>query len=276
MRSASVAREDGCAIAVMAKAPRPGAVKTRLVPPLSPISAAALSAGFLRDITQNIALAARKVAIRGYVAYAPAGSEAGFDGMLGDGTGLVLADGIGVSGPLVHGFGRCLLHAAQALFALGHDAVCLLNSDSPTLPTRVLTRAAAVLAEGGDRVVLGPAEDGGYYLLGIKAPHVHLFEDIAWSTGAVAAQTRERARTLGLPVVELDPWYDVDDAAALVRLCRELASASALAGLAPYPAPATADCIERLRICDLLDMAARPSEPAQPMPPHLRSNSGRI
>ena len=258
MRSASVAREGGCAIAVMAKAPRPGEVKTRLVPPLTQEAAAALSAGFLRDMTENIALAAREVAIRGYVAYAPAGFEAGFDGMLANGTGLVLADGTGVSASRVHGFGRSLLHAAQALFAQGHDAVCLLNSDSPTLPTRVLTQAAIALAESRDRVVLGPAEDGGYYVIGIKAPHIHLFQDIAWSTGAVAAQTRERARALGLPVVELDPWYDVDDPPALLRLCRELASAPTADGLAPYPAPATADCIERLGIRDLLEAAARP------------------
>jgi uncharacterized protein len=282
VRSASVARgEGGCAIAVMAKAPRPGAVKTRLAPPLTYAAAAALSAGFLRDMTQNIALAARAGRMRGYpisgyAAYAPAGSEAGFDGLLAAGTGLVLADGAGVRASRVQGFGRSLLHAAQALFAQGHDAVCLLNSDSPTLPNSLLARSAAALAEGGDRVVLGPAEDGGYYLLGIKAPHIPLFEDIAWSTGEVAAQTRARALALGLPVVELDPWYDVDDAPALVRLCRELASEPPSAGPAPYPAPATRECIAQLRIRDLLDMAARPSQPAQPMPPHLRCNTGSI
>jgi uncharacterized protein len=258
----------------MAKAPRPGTVKTRLVPPLSPSSASALSAGFLRDMTENIALAAREVAICGYVAHAPAGFEAEFDGMLAAGTGLVLADGAGVSAQRVRGFGRSLLHAALALFAQGHDAVCLLNSDSPTLPTRVLTQAAIALAEPCDRVVLGPAEDGGYYVIGIKAPHIHLFQDIAWSTPSVAEETRERARTLGLQVVELDTWYDVDDAPALLRLCRELASAPLPEGLAPYPAPATVECIERLRIRDLLEAAARPNGPAHPMPPRPRANTG--
>jgi hypothetical protein len=113
-------REGGCAIAVMAKAPRPGQVKTRLVPPLTAISAATLSASFLRDITENIALAANDAAIHGYVAYAPAGFENAFDGMLADGTRLVLADGVGVSVSGVEGFGRSLLHAAQALLAKGH------------------------------------------------------------------------------------------------------------------------------------------------------------
>jgi len=247
--------KGGCAIAVMAKAPRPGAVKTRLTPPLTPDAASSLSASFLRDITENIALAARDMAIDGYIAYAPAGYERAFDGMLADGTRRVLADGTKISAPEVHGFGCSLLHAAQSLFLRGHDAVCLLNSDSPTLPTALLTRAAWQLAEPGDRVVLGPAEDGGYYVIGMKAPHLHLFQNIDWSTDRVAAQTRERARALGLAVHELDTWYDVDDAAALQRLCRELASPSEVKGLRPYAAPTTARLIERLLIHSRLSAA---------------------
>jgi len=86
----------------------------------------------------------------------------------------------------------------------------------------------------------------------MKAPHVHLFEDIAWSTAAVAVQTRQRAHALGLPVTELDPWYDVDDGPALRRLFRELESGWGVGGLAPYAAPATAACIERLMLRDML------------------------
>lgn len=250
----TTARQGGCAIAVMAKAPRPGQVKTRLIPPLTANSASALSASFLRDITENIALAARDAAICGYVAYAPAGFETSFEGTLADGTRLVLADGVGVSVSGVHGFGCSLLHAAQALFANGRDSVCLLNSDSPTLPTRLLAQAARALAEPGDRVVLGPAEDGGYYVIGLKAPHIHLFQDIAWSTGSVAEETRARARALGLPIVELDTWYDVDDAASLRRLCRELTSGAG-GDLSSYRAPATAACLAQLRIPDVLAAA---------------------
>lgn len=248
-------QERGCAIAVMAKAPRPGQVKTRLVPPLTPDMASALNASFLRDITENIRLAANDAAIQAYIAYAPAGFEALFEGMLADGTRLVLADGSSVSAPHVRGFGRCLLEAAQSLFDRGHGAVCLLNSDSPTLPTSLLARAVCALDADGDRVVLGPAEDGGYYLIGMKAPHIHLFEDIDWSTSRVAEQTRQRARVLGLSVAELDPWYDVDDAAALTRLCRDLASEARVGELTPYPAPATAHCIEQLFIHDRLSAA---------------------
>jgi rSAM/selenodomain-associated transferase 1 len=255
MTSDAHAKEGGCAIAVMAKLPRPGQVKTRLVPPLTPEAAAALSESFLRDVTENVRLAAREAVVHGYVAYAPAGQERLFDGMLAGGTRLVLADGTGVTAPRVQGFGRCLLHAARSLIACGHDAVCLLNSDSPTLPTSLLTRAAQALAGAGDRVVLGPADDGGYYLIGMKAPHAHLFEDIAWSTANVAKQTRQRALALGLPLLELDTWYDVDDAAALNRLCNELATGSPFGGAIPYRARATADCLVRLRLRDCLNAA---------------------
>jgi rSAM/selenodomain-associated transferase 1 len=244
--------EKSCAIAVMAKAPRPGRVKTRLVPPLTPEAASALSAGFLCDITENIVRAGHDAPIQGYIAYAPAGFEPLFDDLLAPGTRLVLADGAGEWPPAVQGFGQCLLHAAEALFALGHDSVCLLNSDSPTLPTALLAQAARALAEPGDRVVLGPAEDGGYYLIGMKAPHAQLFADIAWSTGQVAGQTRERVRQQGLDLVELAPWYDVDDHAALHRLCSELAGTAPADRLTPYPAPATAAAIRRLDLANSL------------------------
>jgi len=246
------APRDDCAIAVMAKAPRPGAVKTRLVPPLTPEAAMALSASFLRDVTENIRLAARHGAISGHVAYAPAGLEALFDGRIAPGTRLILADGDIEASSEVRGFGRCLLHAARSLLAMGHGAVCLLNSDSPNLPTALLTEAARVLAAPGDRVVLGPADDGGYYVIGMKAPHVHLFEDIAWSTSQVADATRERAREIGLEVVELATWYDVDDAASLTRLLRDFARSDSNSDLRPYAAPATVACVERLGILDLL------------------------
>jgi rSAM/selenodomain-associated transferase 1 len=256
--------ETNCAIAVMAKAPRPGRVKTRLVPPLTPEAASALSAAFLRDITENIVRAGRDAAIQGYIAYAPAGFEGLFDGILAAGTRLVLADGAGDWPRGVEGFGRCLLHAVEALFARGHQSVCLLNSDSPTLPTTLLSQATRALAAPGDRVVLGPAEDGGYYLIGVKAPHAHLFAEIAWSTEHVADQTRERAQTLGLELVELATWYDVDDRAALSRLFGELAGRAPSGLLTPYPAPATAAALQRLDLANAL--AADAVEPLCAVP----------
>ena len=231
-----------CAIAVMAKAPRPGHSKTRLSPPLTPDEARDMSAAFLRDITQNIRDAAQRVDIVGYVAYAPFGCEPLFDGILAVGTQLLLADGAGDMPPGVDGFGRSLLHATRALFARGHGAVCVLNSDSPTLPTACLVQAAQHLAGGADQVVLGPAEDGGYYLLGTTALHAQLYAGVDWSTGRVAAQTRAAAAGIGLPAHELPPWYDVDDRAALHRLLADLDSGTG------YAAPATAACVDRLNL----------------------------
>jgi rSAM/selenodomain-associated transferase 1 len=230
-----------CAIAVMAKAPQPGRCKTRLVPPLEPDQAAALSAAFLRDVTENIAAASRAAPIHGYIAYAPAGLEPLFDGHLAEGTGLVLADGSPEMPPKVQGFGRCLLHAVQSLLAKGYGAACVLNSDSPTLPTGILAMTADLLARPGDRAVLGPADDGGYYLLGVKQAHARLFEDIAWSTETVALQTASRARELGLELAMLPTWYDVDDAAALYRLIDSLDAPDSPGDspLTPFAAPTT-------------------------------------
>jgi rSAM/selenodomain-associated transferase 1 len=239
-------RSATCAIAVMAKAPQPGRCKTRLAPPLTPEQAAAMSAAFLRDITENIAQAGRQEAIYGCIAYAPAGLEALFDGHLAAGTGLVLADGNLEVPPGLNGFGRCLYHAVHALLAEGFGAAVVLNSDSPTLPTSILARTARLLALPGERAVLGPADDGGYYLLGVKSAHAHLFADIAWSTAEVAAQTRQRAREIGLPLVELPVWYDVDDAASLYRLIGDLGEPGMASALTPFAAPATAACVERL------------------------------
>ena len=232
-----------CAIAIMAKAPLAGRSKTRLVPVLRPDQAAALSAAFLRDMTENLRQAGADEPIVPYVAYAPAGQEDLFEGILAPGTGMILADG---SAPIPHGisgFGRCLLHATEQLFAAGHSSVCVLNSDSPTLPTACLRQAAAFLARPGDRAVLGPAEDGGYYLLGMKRPHAQLFSSIDWSTDKVAAQTRARALEAKLDLAELPFWYDVDDPASLERLRHELARPEEGA----YPAPFTRTCLTRLQ-----------------------------
>ena len=218
------ASHGSCAIGVMAKTPRPGFSKTRLCPPLSPEQAAALSAAFLRDTTTNIARAGLSVPVAGYAAYAPSGTEEALVSHVAKGTVCVLADGSIPIPQGVDGFGRCLLHAIQQMFAAGHTAACVLSSDTPTLPTQFLVTAVSALLSGNHRrVVLGACDDGGYYLLGMRFPHAGLFADIAWSTSSVAATTRARAAELDLDLVELPPWYDIDDAAALERLVRESA-----------------------------------------------------
>jgi uncharacterized protein len=248
-------RQGVCALGVMAKAPQPGRAKTRLCPPLRPEQAAQLSAAFLRDITENIALAAAAVPIHGCIAYAPMGSEHWFDGHLAEGTGFVLADGSPVMPDNVQGFGRCLLHAIQAMLGAGYEAACVVNSDSPTLPTEILVEAARALLGARERVVLGPADDGGYYLLGMKQAYAHLFADIAWSTDGVAEATHDRAKSIGLDVLMLPTWYDVDDAASLSRLSAELVGT--IDGMSPYDAPATRACMKRIGHSDHFRVAAQ-------------------
>ncbi len=226
----------------MAKAPRPGLSKTRLMPRLTAEQAADLSAAFLADVTANLARAAAAAPIVPYLAYAPAGTEHLFAGIIAPGTRMLLADGTATAPVGVQGFGRCLLQAVQAMLAQGHDAACVLNADSPNLPTRLLLAAHAALARA-DCIVMGPAEDGGYFLLGMRRVHAHLFSGIDWSTARVAQQTRQRAAEAGLALVELDEWYDVDEPATLARLEAEIAAAHLQGG---SECPHTAAVLARL------------------------------
>src|SRR5207244_13548416 len=114
-------RGEWCAIAVMAKAPRIGDAKTRLVPPLSAEEAAGLSACFIRDAAENIAAAAQEAAIDGYIAFSPTGAAAEFTPLLGEGTRLLP--------PRHSGLGASLYDAAEDLLAMGYGSACLVNSD---------------------------------------------------------------------------------------------------------------------------------------------------
>jgi rSAM/selenodomain-associated transferase 1 len=205
-----------CALAVVVKAPRAGEAKTRLVPPLTQGEAADLSACFLRDTAANVAAACAALGgeAQGVVAYTPAGAEDSLEGLLPEGFALLAQRG--------ETFGERLWNAALDLFAVGYQSLCLVASDSPTLPTRALVAAVRELTRAGERVVLGAADDGGYYLIGIKSPRARLFQEIDWSTARVAAQTIARAEECCLPVALLPAWYDVDDAQTLARLCDEL------------------------------------------------------
>jgi uncharacterized protein len=231
-----------CGIAVMAKASAPGRTKTRLVPPLTFEEAAVLNTAFLRDIAHNLLLAGQYASIAGYAAYAPSGSEDFFSSILPPAIGLIDA--------CEPNFGDCLLHAIEEMLARGHDSAVVLNSDSPTLPTALLIEAAGVLAQPGERAVLGPSSDGGYYLLGLKAARRRMFEDIAWSTERVAQQTLERAREIRLDVHTLPVWYDVDDVEGLRRLDAELRRAEVstcrLDSWEPHYPAATATLIKNI------------------------------
>jgi rSAM/selenodomain-associated transferase 1 len=243
-----------CGIAVMAKASIPGRTKTRLNPPLTPEEAAGLNTAFLRDIADNLMSASAHANIAPFMAYAPAGSASFFRD--------ILPARIGLLETVAPTFGECLYYAAASVLEAGHDAVCLLNSDSPTLPTSYLMAAATVLSAPGDRIVLGPSTDGGYYLIGLKRHHRRLFEDIDWSTERVSAQTLERARELDLAVHHLPSWYDVDDLAALRVLMGELIHDRRFRVWGSTPTPATWTRHELARLLAETDLAARLAVPA--------------
>ena len=233
---------DTAALGIMCKAPRPGASKTRLASLVGAERAAALSACFLRDVAAAIELVPEGLGRKGYGLYAPAGAERELRALLPISFGLVLqADA---------DFGVVLCNAVRHLLAAGHGSAILVNADSPTLPPALLSAAIEALRRPGDRVVLGPAIDGGYCLIGLKAAHGRLFQDIPWSTADVFRLTCERAREIALAVTVLPVWYDVDDAETFSHLERELAGTPppfAEAGLAGAPAAATRALLETLR-----------------------------
>jgi rSAM/selenodomain-associated transferase 1 len=225
-----------CALAIMTKAPRAGYVKTRLVPPLTADEAAALNVCLLRDTAAAIAQALGENA-RGVAIYTPIGAEAEYIDILPSGFELVpQRDGA---------FGERLALAAQDLFRIGFSSVCLIDSDSPTVAPEIYAQAASELMKAGDRAVLGPSDDGGYYLIGLKQNHRSLFEHIDWSTERVLDQTIQRAAEHNLEVKLLAVGFDVDDRATLRRLCDELLGQNSNASVAPETRRFLRNLIER-------------------------------
>lgn len=254
------------ALAIMCKAPISGESKTRLCPPLKPDEAAALSRCFIADVAATVAAVSAEGGAQGYALITPTGEGAAFAGLL--------PDTVPVRGQCGPDLSARLVHAVREMLAAGHSGVCLINADGPTLPAGLLARAAAVLAEPEAGVVLIPAIDGGYALVGLKRDKPLLFADIPWSTSQVLAQTLARAAALGLPVSLLPPWYDVDDTAGLELLCHELFGGGAFplagSGLEGAPAPRTAAFLEDLlhgERGEQLRFIPRPAPDARRRPP---------
>jgi glycosyltransferase A (GT-A) superfamily protein (DUF2064 family) len=173
------------------------------------------------------------------VAFGPAGAESFFRSCLPANLSLIECS-------LAH-FGDCLHLAITSQLQRGHAAACVLNSDSPTLPTRLLVQAAVALAQPQEDIVIGPSTDGGYYLLGMKQAHRRLFEAIDWSTSRVFEQTLQRAKELALRVTILEAWYDVDDADGLQKLQSDLSALDAGTSAGDlYEAPYTREALARL------------------------------
>jgi uncharacterized protein len=194
------------ALVIVGKAPRPGQAKTRLVPPLSPEDAAELARAFLLDtVALGLALGWECVSV-----VHPIEDGAVLQALLPRGVRCIAQSGSGL--------GAALRSAFAVHFGEGYERALLIDSDSPTLPSRVL-QAACDQLDTHD-VTIGPSADGGYYLVGLRQPRPRLFEGIAWSTPRVYVQTLERAR--GLRVQSVDEWYDIDTPDDLVRLGADL------------------------------------------------------
>lgn len=202
------------AIAIICKTPAAGKSKTRLSPPLRPEECAALSACFIRDLSHTIQHLVTEGDVTGYAIYTPRGSEHDLQPLLPEGFKLV---------PQAEGdLGNRLCKGTSDLLTAGHAGAILVNSDSPTLP-RAILKGAVDAVTAGDNLVLSPALDGGYTLVGMSKLHDYIFADMPWSTDTVYQLTVARAKECGLPVISVPAWYDVDDAASLQMLMAELA-----------------------------------------------------
>ena len=198
------------ALVIMAKAPVPNEVKTRLIPPLEPEAAALLYHSFLLDKIEQV----KTIDARRFVAYTPQASGSFFKSIIPPGFSLISQVG--------EDLGDRLANVSKILFESGAKKVLILDSDTPNLPTDLI-RAGISLLDDVD-VVIGPCDDGGYYLIGMRSWMPELFHEIPWSTSEVAEMTVKKAKSLDLSVWLLDKWYDVDTIIDLERLKRDLQS----------------------------------------------------
>jgi hypothetical protein len=199
------------ALIIFAKAPIPGQVKTRLCPPLTPDEAATLHGSFVLDTLERTKVAASRqdLPVDRYLACAPSSSHVFFK-IMEERQRINLIDQVGDD------LGARMQRACETIFALGYRRLLLVGTDVPTLPLDYYRQAYALL-EAND-VVLGPARDGGYYLIGLTRPAPSLFEEIPWSTDRVLRLTREKAEAAGLRTALLPEWSDTDTIQDLLSL----------------------------------------------------------
>jgi rSAM/selenodomain-associated transferase 1 len=211
---------------LFAKEPKPGTVKTRLGPLLTPKQSAAVAEAFLRD---SAALVREAEVERRVVSYAPVGSEESMRARLGEGF---------VFEPQAEGdLGLRLRVAFDRALTSANARVVAIGADAPTLPPEVLAEAFDAL-ERHD-VVIGPALDLGYYLIGLRRPLPELFVDLKWGTAEVLPTTLARLRCAQVGVHLLPPWYDVDTPDELAFLRAHIDGLS-LDGRRPVPKATTA------------------------------------
>ena len=199
------------AVAVMAKVPGMSPVKSRLHSALTAAQATDLYRCFLLDRLDALA---ELVGVSLVVAFTPVEAAGRMNELAPAGFRLVPQRGADL--------GERLSTLLRDLLEEGHAGAIALDSDSPTLPMVYVMEAARVLAEEQCDVVLGPCEDGGYYLIGLRSPQPDLFEGVPWSTDAVFSMTLAKASLRGLSVHVLPRWFDVDTETDLRRLHAEM------------------------------------------------------
>ena len=201
------------ALVVVAKEPEAGKTKTRLSPPLSGQQAAGLYRCFLLD---TLELMQRIDRVQPIIAYTPDEARSFFQRFAPPGFDFVPQVGSNLGERLDNVLTHCLQD--------GYSQAVVTDSDSPTLPVDYVQQAFDKLDDPAIDVVLGPCDDGGYYLIGLKSPCPALFREVAMSTPSVVADTLDIARQLKLQVASLPIWYDIDTHKDLVRLSADLTS----------------------------------------------------
>jgi rSAM/selenodomain-associated transferase 1 len=187
------------ALLIFAKQPLPGKVKTRLTPPLTPEEACQLYHCMLLDTLSKVL---PQVSVDRFLCYVDEGDAAGFMRTISPDTALL---------PQVTGdLGERMAAAFRQMFVQGYDGVIIIGTDMPDLPMEIIRSACTWLENSSQDVLLGPAEDGGYYLVAMKQLHEELFRDIPWSSDKVLCSTLARASAAGLEIELLPVWYDID------------------------------------------------------------------
>lgn len=200
------------ALIVVAKQPAPGRTKTRLSPPLTGAQAADLYERFLHDTLDIVRKARGLIDFQPILAYLPENAELYFRDLAPD-FDLMLQQGVDLSERLNYA-------TTHSLTTGGYQQVVIMDSDSPTLPVQYLCQAFTSL--DGTDISLGPCDDGGYYLIGLKRPAPPLFLEVTMSTPHVVSDTLARARAEKLTIAMLPTSYDIDYLPDLQRLVQEL------------------------------------------------------
>jgi uncharacterized protein len=192
-------------VVIMAKKPQPGRSKTRLCPPYTLKQAASIAEALLKD---TIDLVNAIPGIQPAVAITPPEELSYFQNICPGHFWLLPVNGENI--------GECLNSTIDTVLDKGHPKSIAINADGPDLPISYLAKSLSDLDTHD--MVIGPTNDGGYYLIGLKHTAPQIFEGITWSTNLVLNQTLERAKNSGLSYTILPPWHDVDTGQEVERL----------------------------------------------------------